>query len=1143
VKATAALYDESIQAPGESVIKQGTPHHAFSICSIVRTLSALFTIAAAALAQTPSSTSLAVQSAGANVTNINAGSTITLTAQVSAGAKPVFPGQLNFCDATVPACTDIHLLHAAQVNANGVATFRFIPGPGVHSFRAKFLGTTGAAAGVSAVASLNVISPGAAATQTQTTITSAGQAGNYTLTATVTNTGTTFPTGYVSFLDATNSNYMLANAPLGVGANGLSFVDQSTLTTNQWPSSIVTADFNGDGIPDIATLDAVDLSSNTAPGSLSVFIGKGDGTFSSQYATNVETSPISLTTGDFNNDGIPDLLYTGTWTGDVVVLLGNGDGTFEAPIIIKSFGFAAAWGFAVGDFNHDGNQDIATVDGWNGVVSILLGNGDGTFTESPQHPQAGVNPVLAVTGDLNGDGNLDLVVANVFPSAGSQAPSYLTVLLGKGDGTFNAAPNANVGVGPESILLADFNGDGKLDLAVSNIGTGQGNGSTTNVMVLLGNGDGTFAPPASTNVILYATAIATGDFNGDGLPDLAVTLENNNVPNLYVLLGKGDGTFDTVEASEPGIATAPTVADFNGDGRPDVAVMDQVSTVHVMLSAWGGAAQATVTDLSPVGTGTHYVGATYAGDNIYSGSVSSNIPLTAEPVATTLTLAAPSSSTLGQNTILSTTLTPDTAQNHDATGTVSFSIGSTLLGKANLAFGQANLLTNELPAGHPCVTAVYSGDTNFATSMMQSCVQVTEPGGQPTITFSIPDHTFGDPPFAVAASSNSAGAITYSILGGPATVQGSIITLHGAGTVTVDASQAATSSYAAAQKQATFIVAQATQTINFPQPQSPVAPGTAVPLNATSSSGFPVSYTVVSGSGTLSGSTINPTAAGTIVVQASVPASANYLAGAPVSRSIVVTAPLVSITLTASPSPVFLLAPITLQAKVSTLGTLPQGTVTFTDGAHPLGSVPITNGAASLTLDNLALGAHSIQASFTSAATGAILSPIVPVQVEDFALILAHPQVTIAHGGTASFLVQVSPVGGQTLPSAIAMSLNGMPSQFVAKWSQSALQAGSTAMPLTITIKTPDYPIGNGLSQLQSHGCNTLALLVFTGTLLGIGRRRRLTSLLALLLLTAAISVTLSGCGSGWGTQTFNLSVSGTSGALTHSSAASIISQ
>ena len=1143
MKATAALYSWSIQSNRESAITQGSPRHALSIRSIVRTLSTLLTFATAALAQTSSITTLAVQSGGAPVTTIDAGATITLTAQVSSGTRLVFPGQVNFCDAAVPACADIHLLHSAQLNSAGNATFRFIPSPGVHSYKAQFLRTSSTAASASAVASLSVISPGSAATETQTTITSSGQPGDYTLTATVTNTGTTFPTGNVSFLDATNSNYMLGSAPLGVGANGLSFVDKSTLTTNPWPSSIVTADFNGDGIPDIATLDAVDQASNTAPGSLSVFIGKGDGTFSSQYATNVESSPISLTTGDFNNDGIPDLLYTGTWTGDVVVLLGNGDGTFRAPIIIKSFGFAAAWGFAVGDFNHDGNQDIATVDGWNGVVSILLGNGDGTFTESPQHPQAGDNPVLAVTGDLNGDGNLDLVVANVFPRAGSQAPSYLTVLLGNGDGTFNAAPNADVGVGPESILLADFNGDGKLDLAVSNIGNGQGNDSTSNVMVLLGNGDGTFAPPASTNVIIYATAVAAGDFNGDGVPDLAVTLENNYVPNLYILLGRGDGTFDTVEAGESGIATAPAVADFNGDGRPDVAIMDQVSTVHVMLSEWGGAAQATVTNISPIGTGTHYVGATYAGDNTYSGSISTNIPLTAEPIATILTLSTPSSSTLGQNTILSSTLTPDAAQNHDATGTVSFSVGSTLLGKANVAFGQANLPTNQLPAGNPCVTAVYSGDTNFATSTMQSCVQVTGPGGQPTITFSIPDHTFGDPPFAVAASSNSPGAITYSIVGGPATIQGSIITLRGAGTVTVDASQAPTSSYSAAQKQATFTVAQATQTINFPQPQSPVAPGTAVPLNATSSSGLPVSYTVVSGPGTLSGSTITPTAAGTIVVQASVPASTNYLAAAPVSRSIVVTAPPVSITLTAGPSPVFLFASITLQTKVSTSGTLPQGTVTFTDGANPLGSVPVTNGAASLTLNNLALGAHLIQASFTSAATGAILSPIVSVQVEDFTLTVANPQATIAHGGTASFILQVSPVGGAALPGAISMSFSGMPSQFVATWSQPAVPAGSASTQLTLTLKTPDYPIGNGVAQLQTRGRNTLALLFVTGTLLAVRRRRRMSSLIALLLLTAAFSTTLSGCGSGWGSQTFNLSVSGTSGALAHSSEASIVSQ
>lgn len=1077
---------------------------------------------------------------GATVTSINAGSAVTLQGQVSTGATPVFPGQVSFCDAAASTCTDVHLLQAAQLTRGGIATYRFIPGPGTHTYKAVFLGTGSIAASSSSTATLDVVSAGGAATQTS--ISSAGQPGNYTLTATVTNAGNTFPTGNVSFLDATNANYLLGTAQLGAGVNGLTFLNNTTLTTDPWPSGIVTADFNGDGIPDIATLEMVDLSSSTAPGSLSLFLGKGDGTFSSQSTAAVENFPGSLTVRDFNNDGIPDLLYAGTQHGDILLLIGKGDGTFQPAQTIASFGFAAAGGFAVGDFNHDGNQDFATIDGWDGVLSIFLGNGDGAFVESPQHPQAGDNPVLAVTGDLNGDGNLDLVVANVFPAAGSQAPSYLTVLLGNGDGTFTPAPNAQVGVGPESILLADFNGDGKLDLAVSNIGTGLGNGSTTNVMVLLGNGDGTFAPPVITQVIIYGTAVAVGDFNGDGIPDLAVTLENNNVPNLYVLVGKGDGTFDTVMAGESGIATAPVVGDFNGDGRTDVAIMDQASTVHIMLSQWGGSAQASIANISPVGTGVHFAGATYAGDNTYSSSISSNIPLTAEPVATTLTLGFPASSTVGQNVIVSANLTPHSAQSHEAAGAVSFSVGSTLLGTAPLLSGVASLLTDQLPAGNPCVTAVYPGDTNFAPSTTQSCIQVTPPGGVPAIAFSIPNHTFGDAPFQVAATSNSPGAITYTVVSGPATIQGSTITLQGAGTVKVNASQAATANFSGAQKRATFTVAKAPQMINFPQPASPVTVGSTVTLTASSNSGFPVTFTVASGSARLGGSTLIPTAAGTIVVQASLAASANYLAATPVERSIVVVPTLISVALTAAPSQAFLFVPIALKATIATNGVSPQGTVTFYDGTTTLGSGSVRTGAAAFTLTNLPVGTHSIQAVFTNTAAQSFPSPSKQVQIEDFSLTFASAQVTIAHGGTASFQVQVSPVGGQTLPAAITMRLSGLPAGFDASWSPTTIAAGSPATDLILTIKTPDYPSGT-TAQLRHGSGATFALVLLTGVFFKLGRRRRLANLLALLTLTAACAATLTGCGSGWGTQTFNFSVRATSGALAHTSAASIVSK
>jgi hypothetical protein len=183
-----------------------------------------------------------------------------------------------------------------------------------------------------------------------------------------------------------------------------------------------------------------------------------------------------------------------------------------------------------------------------------------------------------------------------------------------------------------------------------------------------------------------------------------------------------------------------------------------------------------------------------------------------------------------------------------------------------------------------------------------------------------------------------------------------------------------------------------------------------------------------------------------------------------------------------------------------------------------------------------------VQATFNGSTNVTVASAAVPLQIEDFTLMLTNAQATIAHGGTASFLVQITPVGGQTLPGAISMNLSGVPSPFVATWSQPSIPAGSSSTALTLTLKTPDYPIGDD-AHLQTHSRTILALIFLTGTIVTVRRRHRLTSLVSLLVLAAALSTTLSGCGSGWGSETFNLSISGTSGALIHSSPASIVSQ
>jgi hypothetical protein len=232
---------------------------------------------------------------------------------------------------------------------------------------------------------------------------------------------------------------------------------------------------------------------------------------------------------------------------------------------------------AVGDFNGDGKLDLAVANKGSNNLKILLGNGDSTFTPTSASPAAGATPYGLVVGDFNGDGKLDLAVAN--PGSNS-----VTILLGNGDGTFtppSASPAA--GTTPHELAVGDFNGDGKLDLAVAN------SGSNT-VTILLGNGDGTFTPSAASPATgSLPFGIAVGDFNGDGKLDLAVTNQTDSTVTL--LLGNGDGTF-TPAATSPATGSSPSgiaVGDFNGDGKLDLAVVNSGSnTVTILLGNGDG---------------------------------------------------------------------------------------------------------------------------------------------------------------------------------------------------------------------------------------------------------------------------------------------------------------------------------------------------------------------------------------------------------------------------------------------------------------------------------------------------------------------------------------------------------------------------
>jgi hypothetical protein len=663
-----------------------------------------------------STTTLTERSGGIAVTTVTSGSVLTLQATVSAAGAPVTPGQVAFCDASATYCSDIHLLGIAQLTSNGTATLKFVPGIGSHHYKAVFLGrfggTSSIAGSTSTVAALTVTG----SFLTSTSITSSGNAGSYSLTATVTaivnSSASTSPAGSVSFLDTTNNNYSLMTTAMVPGAFSLNFLNSSNPPTVSEPNVVAAADFNGDGRPDIAV-----SNSNSGGTLLSVLLGNGDGTFTATTASpTVGLYPDSIVVADFNADGIPDLALTSVDQNLVTILLGNGDGTFKSSPNLNTL--STPQSVATGDFNGDGIADLAVVNA--NSVLVFLGNGDGTFTVSPTSSPTGMSPVTVAAADFNGDGIPDLAVVN------SCGPSYpcdndhgtVTILIGKGDGTFTtAAASPEAGPSTVGLVVADFNGDGKLDLAVSNYG----NDSIGAATIFLGNGDGTFHAGVNLAQGYDARQLVVGDFNCDGIPDLAIAYFWNGT--MTIVPGNGDGTFATpiITSSYAFLSSGYFAsADFNGDGVPDLAIPDQNpdGTVAIALTQPNQTATASVTGISPVGAGSHLVDAVYSASGAYAASTSGTASLTAEPLATTLSFTAnPAASSYGQQVMLTATLAPYSGQNHttDTEGIAIYS-GSTVVGTAPLSSGVSTLNITSLPSGPYSLTASFAGDTNFLAS-------------------------------------------------------------------------------------------------------------------------------------------------------------------------------------------------------------------------------------------------------------------------------------------------------------------------------------------------------------------------------------------------------------------------------------------
>jgi hypothetical protein len=449
---------------------------------------------------------------------------------------------------------------------------------------------------------------------------------------------------HIPDLAIVNSQDGTVSVLLGMGDG--TFSAQVPYSSGTLPIGIVAADFNGDHKLDLAVANQTD-------GTVSLLLGNGDGTFQAQTAITTVSNPIALATGDFNGDRAPDLVALSA-NGNLSLLLNNGTGGFTPSVVSAG---SSGGGLAVGDFNNDGNLDIVATAPDNGALFILIGNGSGGFQQLLTNMTSPGLPFAVATGDFNHDGKLDLAVA-----LGNDFPSSIAILLGEDDGTFQApvingvaGHTANMVVGDfnndnyldvavltnienEVILLlgqgngtlgghldvtlpasggiaggvvADFNGDGKLDAAVTQYNQ-NGNTITGFISMLPGNGDGTFQPPVVTQVPgVGINQIVTGDFNHDGKIDIA----NAGVPAtgaISVVLGNGDGAFGNAIANPvniPGLLVQNMISgDFNNDGKSDLALLElscgnACSPLYMLLSNGDGTFQPinalNLTDFAP----------------------------------------------------------------------------------------------------------------------------------------------------------------------------------------------------------------------------------------------------------------------------------------------------------------------------------------------------------------------------------------------------------------------------------------------------------------------------------------------------------------------------------------------------------------
>jgi len=948
---------------------------------------------------------------------------------------------------------------------------------------------------------------------------------------------------------------------LGNGDGSFGSANTPVTVTGGTLSDVVFADFNGDGILDFAATDAgsagqtvvytgslsgskvtftagtpltnpnqadgicnnaagilnsasgkpdlvsVNCGAGIAPGSLTVYVNNGDGTFPAGVvyspateltdSTNVSVGPLAVTIADVNGDGKNDIVSSNNYGGDVTVLLGNGDGTLNVPTVGYATGGSPGTSALVADFNGDGFADIVVPDK-QFSFAYLQGYGDGTFRSamdfySPVPDNKFADGEVIASGDFNGDGYPDFVVGNCCDKQ-----IGITVFLSNPDGSLGPGKNLTNSGDYASVVAADFfdlNHQGNLDIAAFDY-------SSNSVEIFRGYGDGTFKGVGNysvggTNGVSGITfnRMVTGDFNGDGYLDLAViTNSNQSVTSVSVLLNNGDGTFGTAAPYlDSGIGSAIATADVNGDGVLDLIVPQSNQGVDVFLGNANGTFQAAKTSTFAFNNLGNLAVHDLNGDGkpdlvvAVADKTTPNVGLAVAQGNGDGTFAAPVLYAMTtQNTSLSLPVPGDVKIVQNLKGNGLYDLVYT-----NLTYGTVGFLYN-------------TGANPFAAGMFYDPIEY--PAGSLAYSLVLADVNHDGAIDVVTSNNNYAGVtVLLNASGNFNTIASSVNPASATEPVVLTATVAAS-----------------------------VRGVTAVPSGSVSFLDGSTTLGTATLSGGVAAFTANTLAVGTHSITAQYSGDSNFHSSASVLMIQTVNLASDFTALASSLNPAgagqAVILTAALSASSSGVTGVPTGAVSFYDGANLLGTATLAKGVAQLSYSNLSVGTHNILAQYTGDANFAASSSTAlseSVVAPDFNLAAKDSTATVNPGSNAEYTFNVTPTYGYSGTISLSCPAS-LPSKVSCSFSPASLAPSGGAYPSsTLTLSTtaatasmvmPVLPNSNPAAPTLWASLTSLGMFGLVVT--GMGRKRRMAVILGLLIL--AMTFTMLACGGSSNSSTNN---------------------